>query len=203
MIKITGADRLSFLQGLITQDINLLTDDTIVYSAMLTPQGKYLFDFFISQQDEAICLECHSMQAPDLYKKLKMHKLRSDVQVELIEKIPVYALCEHGYDDPRHTDMGKRSYTAVEGEEQPYNTYVQKSISLAIPDCFHDLEAGRSTPFEGNLDRLNAISFTKGCYMGQELVSRIHHRGLIKKRLQPVQDAGGSLKLELSPVSND
>lgn len=183
IIKVTGADAKQFLQGLITQDIELLTPENMLYSAFLTPQGKYLSDFFITQHNDEIWLEGDKEKMQNLLKKLRLHKLRSDVTLDYFNHA-VYVSFDKGvYQDPRHKDMGYRSYQKPDGVDDLIETYEQKRISLSIPNGVTDLTEGKSTPFEGNLDLLNAISFTKGCYLGQELISRIHHRGLIKKRL--------------------
>lgn len=186
IIKVTGTDAKSFLQGLITQDIALLNPEVMLYSALLTPQGKYLYDFFITQHEDDIWMEGNNAQMHAMLPKLTLHQLRSDVSLS-VEDCTVYVSFDQGeYADPRHGDMGWRSYQTPEGNETSPTAYHEKRIALAIPDGTTDLIQGKSSPFEGNLDRLNALSFTKGCYMGQELVSRIHHRGLIKKRLSPI-----------------
>lgn len=172
----------------------------MIYSAFLTPQGKYLADFFITAADGTINLEGEETQMGEVYKKLSLHKLRSDVALSL-EPTSVYVSFENGaYKDPRHDDMGYRSYTQPNGAEIEPNAYHAKRIALAIPDA-EDWDVGRSSPFQGNLDLLNAISFTKGCYMGQELVSRIHHRGLVKKRMAPETSEDGTVTLTAQKVS--
>ena len=196
MILVEGTDRYDFLQGLITQDITLLKPGLMLYSAFLTPQGKYLADFFITEKDGIIGLEGYEPQMQDVLKKLNLHKLRSDVTLSLAPAETYVSFTTGDYKDPRHNDMGYRSYTRPQGDETDIDAYHKKRICLAIPEA-GDMEAGQSSPFEGNLDRLHAISFSKGCYMGQELVSRIHHRGLVKRRLQPVTQANGEQILEL------
>lgn len=201
IIKVEGTDKLHFLQGLITQDIETLNIHNMLYGAMLTPQGKYLYDFFITAQEEFICLEGDKQQMTEMVKKLTLHKLRSDVSLTLEDHNVFVSFDEGDYADPRHQGMGYRSYKQPIGTKTTMDAYNQKRITLAIPDGTTDLTPGKSSPFEGNLDLINGISFSKGCYMGQELVSRIHHRGLVKRRLTPLPDEAGQLKLMLDKVT--
>ncbi len=191
-VKISGKDRRSFLQNLITNDMNLLDEQNIVYSCLLTPQGKFLFDFFISQSNEMLIIDCEGAErSHDLIKLLNMYKLRADINIEVIENAPVYAIIgspDYGYKDPRHKDMGYRSYEKPDDlPEQNFDRWDYLRISLSIPDGSRDMIVGRSTLLECNIDKLNGVSFDKGCYIGQEITARMHYRGLVKKHLRTVK----------------
>ena len=194
LIILSGHDSMSFLQGLITQDINLLHQQDSIYSWFLTPNGKFLFDFFITKNQEQLFIECEGQdRASDLLKRLQMFKLRSDVEFELNEQIDVYAsfeaACnEHHYLDPRHADMGWRTLEKPSSEDEiPFDTWDLQRIKLGIPDGSRDMTPQRSTLLDFGIDRYHGVSFDKGCYMGQELTARMHYRALSKKVFIPVE----------------
>ncbi len=185
-IAVTGNDRASFLQGLITQDVDRLSaENPLLYSALLTPQGKYLYDFFLWHSDDAIVIETDAPRRDEFLTLLRRYTLRKDVQLtaqdgdvfQIIEGSVIGAL-----PDPRHDALGARTRTKPDGDDVDIAQWDTLRLAHNVPDCPKDLRVGLSSPFEGNIDLLNGISFEKGCYMGQELVSRIHHRGLVKRR---------------------
>lgn len=186
LIHLEGADRHDFLQGLITNDIRKLEPGKALYACLLTPQGKYLHDFFIHEGDGFTLIDCEGgARAQDLFKRLTMYRLRSDVQLSLEEKHDVYAMfgTKTGVADPRHPDMGYRTFEKPDIAEQQFEVWDKRRIELTIPDGSRDMEIERSTLLECNLDKVNAIDWDKGCYMGQELTARMHYRGLAKKHL--------------------
>lgn len=200
-ITISGADKKSFIQGLITQDIQKLNDQPLIYACLLTAQGKFLYDFFIRKEvingTESYILDCEGGErGTSLLKKLKMYKLRSNVELSLSDN--VFASQMFGgdidpsstpecYIDPRHISCGFRAYAKPTNiDEAPFDTWDAHRIRAEIPDGSRDLIPEKSFIHEGRLDELNAASYDKGCYMGQELVSRMHHRGLVKKHLKCV-----------------
>ncbi len=189
-LKISGKDSRSFLQGLITNDINFLDTQSCIYACLLTPQGKFLYDFFITENNGVLTLDCEGGErASSLAKLLNMYKLRADASIEITDNIPVYAIWDKnmGTQDPRHEDMGYRSFKKPENlPEKPFMEWDTRRIKLCIPDGSRDLLPQKSTMDEGCMDQLNAISYDKGCYVGQELTARMHYRGLGKKNLQTV-----------------
>ena len=188
LIKVSGADRRAFLQGLISNDVNLLDKQPSVYACLLTAQGKFLHDFFLTEKDDTILIDCEGgARAEDLAKRLKMFKLRSKVEIEVEPSHNVYISNTEGWDDPRHPDLGKRSFTKPAGEEQPFEVWDKKRIMLAVPDGSRDMIVEKSTLLESGIDILNGISWDKGCYVGQELTARMNYRALVKKRLQTVK----------------
>lgn len=203
MIHVAGADAFKFLQGLITNDMRLLETQDMIYACLLTPQGKFLYDFFIRKDGAGFIIDCEGgARAESLLKKLTQYKIRANVTLALQDNVPVYQIFI-GSDfnatiDPRNTACGYRSYTQPEDiESVAYPVWDEHRIRNEIPDGSRDLIVDKSYIHEGRLDDLNAVSYTKGCYVGQELVSRMHHRGLTKKILKCVDLDGLSEGAEL------
>lgn len=193
LVHIEGEDRVTFLQGLVSNDVAAAAPGKIIYACLLTPQGKFLHDFFIHAGDGFLLLDCEGGdRAKDLYERLLKFRLRSKVQLSVEETVPVYAIfgSDTGISDPRHADLGNRSFEKPDLEEKPFEDWDHLRISLAIPDGSRDMELERSTLLECGIDRLNGIDWNKGCYMGQELTARTHYRGLVKKHLYTVKIDG-------------
>lgn len=193
-IRITGADRFVFLQNLATNDLTLLERQPAIYSCFLTPQGKFLHDFFVTTDGDALVLDCEGgARANDLVKKMKPFKLRSKVEFEVEPDAPVYAVFgkETGYADPRHSNLGFRTTENLAGlEEKTFSAWDERRIRLAIPDGSRDMAVEKDTVLECNIDKANGVSHQKGCYIGQEITARMHLRGLVKKHLYPVKIDG-------------
>jgi folate-binding protein YgfZ len=192
LIRISGADRESFVQGLITNDINLLKTQNLLYACLLSAQGKFLHDLFIARDGESLLMDCEGGQrAADLARRLSMYKLRAAVSIETLPDQSIYAIfgtSDLGAPDPRHPDMGYRSFEKPENlVQKPFEDWDKLRISLSIPDGSRDLIPEKSTLDEGRIDQLNGVDYTKGCYVGQELTARMHYRGLGKKHLYAVQ----------------
>lgn len=186
LLRLSGPDTRNFLQGLISNDVNLLDTQPLVYACLLNAQGKFLHDFFLSEKDGTILIDCEGGErAKDLFKRLSIYKLRADVKIELIEKNSVYVgLGSWGAMDPR--GFGVRAFDQPDVKQKPFDVWDKTRIELCIPDGSRDMIPEKSTLMESNLDLLNGISFDKGCYIGQELTARMHYRALVKKRLQTV-----------------
>lgn len=189
LVHIEGADRHEFLQNIITNDIDTLEAGVLIYACLLSPQGKFLHDFFVSRGDGFLLLECEGGErAQDLYKRLSLYRLRAEVKISVVEQVPVYAgFGFNGLPDPRHMDMGVRSFEKPDIEERPFAEWDRHRIVLCVPDGSRDLIVNSSTLEEGHIDKLNGVSYEKGCYVGQELTARMHHRGLGKKHLYTVR----------------
>ena len=213
LIKVSGPDRRAFLQGLISNDVNLLDMQPCVYACLLNAQGKFLHDFFMMEKDKTILLDCEGgARAEDLARRLSMYKLRADVKIECDANIAVYSIlsssgltggsqavssttrspvfAEDGkkWKDPRHPEIGFRSFEKPDDiEEKPFEFYDRQRIFLTIPEGSRDMAIEKSTLLESNIDKLNGISFEKGCYIGQELTARMHYRNLGKKHLRTVK----------------
>ncbi len=185
LITVTGEDRHAFLQALVSNDLDLLQTQTSLYACLLTPQGKFLFDFIIYRDGNRLLLDCEGGErAEALLKRLKMYKLRSKVEMTLMADVPVYASAQGTYPDPRHLQLGFRSLERPENlSEQLFSVWDEHRIRLGVPDGSRDMVPEQSTLIECNIDQVKGISFTKGCYIGQELTARMQHRGLAKKHL--------------------
>ncbi len=206
-IKIKGKGAEPFLQGLITNDIHLLEREDCIYACLLTPQGKFLYDFFITKEPEMLILDCEGGERTNsLTKALSMYRLRTPVEIESHPETSIYAIMnsEYGHKDPRHPNMGYRSFEKpTKIPERPFEEWDYHRISLCVPDGSRDLIIGKSTMDEGNMDQLNAISYDKGCYIGQELTARMHYRGLGKKKLKTVRLDNAPEKAELRSSCKD
>lgn len=189
LIHLEGEDRISFLNGLVSNDVAKSSSGAIRYSCLLTPQGKFLHDFFIHAGDGFLLLDCEGgNRARDLYDRLNKFRLRAKVKISVEENHPVYAVFggDEGLPDPRHAGMGRRTFEKPDFDEKPFSEWDRLRISLCIPDGSRDIELEKSTLLEVHIDKLNGIDWKKGCYMGQELTARMHYRGLAKKHLYTV-----------------
>jgi hypothetical protein len=192
VIAVTGPEARSFLQGLITNDIERLAPGTGVYAALLTPQGKILFDFFLVEGDGAILIDCLAASRDALLKRLSMYKLRAKVTLEPRDQLAVLAEWAGGhakyaiaYPDPRVAALGTRAIVA-NGEMRvgllPALAYHAHRVALGIPEAA-DFGSDKMFALDADLDELHAVDFQKGCYIGQELTARMKHRGTARKRL--------------------
>ena len=192
-VIVQGSEAKAFLQGLITNDMGLLDSRPMIYGCLLSPQGKFQHDFFIHKEGpDVFFLDCEGGEhASSLAKKLTMFKLRSDVSVDCMTDINVIAGTDTKPDsamiDPRLEDLGWRDYSETLSAKDEDHIYEQHRITLGVPDGSKDMIRDKSTIIESWLHKLNAVSFKKGCYMGQELVARMYYRGLAKKHLYPVK----------------
>ena len=195
VLEVTGADRVSFLQGLVSNDVTAAQPGRAVWAALLTPQGKWLADFFISADTDRLLLDVEAAQAAMLTQRLTRFRLRAKVAVAPVP-LHVYAGWNEppppgAAPDPRLPGAGWRWLTA----EQPTATATPEDhdlhrLALGLPAGSRDLEAEKTTLLEAGFDALGGVSWTKGCYMGQELTARTKYRGLLKRQLIPVRVAG-------------
>lgn len=192
-VTVSGQDSLAFLQGLISNDVGLLDTQPVFYACLLTPQGKFLFDFFVSRSDDAIILECEGHdRAEELSKCLNKFKLRSRVQINhLLHKDVFYTSMPGPMTDPRDPALGQRIYSKPDLPEMPFATWDKIRIERCIPDGSRDMVPGESSLAECGIDAINGVSYSKGCYMGQELTARMHYRGLAKKHLYALRTHDG------------
>jgi folate-binding protein YgfZ len=200
VVAVTGPEARTFLQGLITNDIEKVSPDNAIYAALLTPQGKILFDFLIVEGDGALLLDCRRERRDALVKRLAMYRLRAKVQVEPREQLNVLAGLEGRpaargitFADPRLEALGHRTIGAA--AEMPavsasQHVYTDLRIRLGVPEG-SDFGIERMFALDAGLDELHAIDFEKGCYVGQELTARMKHRGTARKRLLPVVSING------------
>jgi folate-binding protein YgfZ len=192
-IAVTGEDRVAFLQGLVSNDVAEAAPGRAVWAALLTPQGKWLADFFVLSDGERLLLDCERAQLAMLLQRLTRYRLRSRVALGPAG-IPVHVAWDGEPNlagimarDPRLPEAGWRVLTAdpiaVNATEAEWDSY---RLGLGLPDGSRDMEAEKSVLLEAGFDELHGVSWTKGCYMGQELTARTKYRGLVKRRLVPV-----------------
>lgn len=193
VLTISGPGRKSFLQGLITNNVEKISGNSALYAALLTPQGKYLHDFFISEAGDTLYLDCERDRLPDLLRRLMIYKLRAEVDItDCSDKYIVLATSNRlmealvSYADPRHSEMGFRSVHAAL-DDQTDDQYDKLRLALGLPDGSRDFDVDRTLILEGNVEQLNGVDFDKGCYVGQEVTARMKHRASLKKRLLPVK----------------
>ncbi len=192
IFRLTGKDVRSLLQGLVTTDIARL-DDGLAYAALLTPQGKYLADFFLFQNGEDVFLDVAEPLADDLQKRLNMYRLRADVTIALsglnlqrgTGPAPVGALA-----DPRHPDMGWRAYSEAPAQEDATDWDAIR-VANCIPESGIELTPD-SFILEAGFERLNGVDFRKGCYVGQEVTARMKHKTELRKGLRRVAIDGAA-----------
>jgi len=194
VLSVTGTDRVAFLQGLVSNDVALAGPGRAVWAALLSPQGKWLADFFILADGERLLLDCEAAGAPDLARRLSRYRLRAQVAVAA-EALHVHAAWNGAPEtvdgiqaaDPRLPAAGWRILSAaLLPASASAAEYDRHRLSLGLPDGSRDMEADKSVLLEAGFDALHGVSWTKGCYMGQELTARTKYRGLLKRRLYPV-----------------
>lgn len=214
VIAVGGADRVEFLQGLISNDTTKVAPGRAVWAALLTPQGRFLNDMFVADGgDDTLLLETERERAPALAKKFSLYKLRSKVTVEdrsaAMEVAVVFgtgaerALEIDGaiaFVDPRLAELGVRvlapagtvaALLSARGiTAAPLDDYDALRLSLGVPDGSRDLPVEKALLLESGFDELNGVDWKKGCYMGQELTARTKYRALVRKRLFPVSVEG-------------
>lgn len=214
VVRVGGPDAKKLLQGILTNDMDLLDGEgAALHSGLLTPQGKILFDFFVVSTAEGYLLEIDGGCAADLVKRLTMYKLRADAAIQDVSaNYSVAAIWGEGADrlgnqtgcvhftDPRHADLGLRllmgltndgALVRLGSDAAGETAFDAHRIALGVPQAGKDFPLGDTFPHEALYDQLNGVSFTKGCFVGQEVVSRMQHRGTARKRVvQVVAETG-------------
>ena len=190
IIEVTGADRVEFLQGLVTNDVRR---EGLTYAALLTPQGKYLADFFVLPRPDSLLIDVAASHAAMLLQRLSMYRLRAKVALE-----PVALTVSRGtgpapdgaLPDPRHPDLGWRLYGdgADAGDGTDWDAL---RVAHAIPETGIELTT-ETYILEAGFERLNGVDFRKGCYVGQEVTARMKHKTELKKGLARVQVDGSA-----------
>lgn len=199
VIRLSGPDSRSLLQGLITSDMDDLNGKSALYAGLLTPQGKFLFDMIIVADGDDFLLDVEAERKGDLIRRLMMYKLRADVTIT-DDSASVWALFDGdpssgtSYADPRHKSLHKRVISvdspAPDAAKLAYGDYEQRRIRHGVPDGSRDMEVEKYFWLETGAEKLNGVSFTKGCFVGQELTARMKHRMALKKKLVPMKAEG-------------
>lgn len=195
LVRVSGPEAASFLQGLLTCDVEGLAPGGLRYGALLTPQGKFLFDLFVVGGGESLLIDVEADRRDAFVRRLSMYRLRAKVEIALADG-GVWA--RWGADasapwiqDPRLPALGARAYgDPPEAETASEDDYDGWRLSLGVPDPARDCEVDRSFPIEADFDLLNGIDFQKGCFVGQETTSRMKRRGQIRTRTVPIDFDG-------------
>lgn len=212
LFRLTGSDAAEWLQGLITNDVKRLETEGALYAALLSPQGKILFDFLVYKAADSLLIDCEAASLDPLMKRLSMYRLRSDVVLAAEPSLGVISSCtpldtalpfvELAVRDPRLEKLGYRMVGNLDlmrqeyesqghrvGDESVYRDYLLK---LGVSNGAADFAPGKAYPLESNFEELNGVSFTKGCFIGQEIVARMKHKTVLKKRTLPFTTDGGT-----------
>lgn len=184
VMKITGADREVFLQGLVTNDVAGLAHGP-VYAAILTPQGKYLADFLLVPQPEAILLDVAEPLAEGLLKRLNMYRLRAAVTIEVTDLMVLRGLGtppKGAVADPRDPALGWRAYVPQGSpQDAPAIDWDAIRVTHLIPETLRELVPNETFILEAGFERLKGVDFRKGCYVGQEVTARMKHKTELRK----------------------
>jgi folate-binding protein YgfZ len=203
VIGLTGEETLPFLQDLLTCEVETLKPGEAAHGGLLTPQGKILFDFFVIATPDGALLDCDAGQRDGLLQRLTMYKLRRAITLAAQDGLGVAAAWGDGdlppiegalvYADPRLTDLGHRiiAPASVLGgiANASADDYTAMRIALGVADSA-EIGSGEMFPHEANYDQFGSVNFRKGCYVGQEVVSRMQHRGTARARIVPVKGEG-------------
>jgi folate-binding protein YgfZ len=188
-IRITGEDRVSFLQGLLTQDVTRLSEEKIQFAAMLSPQGKILHDMFLIHLDDAILLDTQAAYADTLLKRLSLYKLRAKVSIEALTTPDTQGAALPALPDPRHPELAQRHCLS------PVTCHLP--LSLGIPELGRDFAPDSVVALDAGYDLLHAVSFSKGCYVGQEVTARMHYKNIARRGFYQLWREGAVAKLAL------
>ena len=221
-INIAGDDRQEFLQGLITNDINACNRNNPIYSCILSPQGKFLADFFVIELDGSYLIEIHNRFFDNILQKLQLYKLKSKV---IISENNSYLSCvlfinkkiavpNHliSFQDPRNNNIGIRYILNTDNSSSlkklgftpvDINYYKEILMKNLIPYSPDDLIVNKSLLLENNFQNINAISWDKGCYVGQEITARMKYRALLKKKIYTLEIISGSIQVGEKITIND
>lgn len=196
-LSLTGPDTLVLLERLVTNATNDWDQGTTRYGALLTPQGKVLADFLALRIADGVLLDVSADYVDDLAKRLKMFRLRSKVEIARLDNFAVMASIEetpddmpplsgaaHVYQDSRYPGGRMRRFVTIDqvDQDQSISAYHADRIANGIPEQGFDFGAAEVFPADINMDILGGVALKKGCFVGQEVVSRMHRRGQIRKR---------------------
>lgn len=198
VLAFEGQDRITFLQGLVSNDVTLASQGHALWSAVLTPQGRWLSEFFLYEdtapENPRLLMDCPAEHADMLQKRLSRFRLRADVRISKTDLRVITGpdgtsppANSTTAPDPRTEHAGWRALISPDMPatgETPH-AYLVRRLSLGLPD-WTDFEAEKTLALEANMDLLKGVSFSKGCYMGQELTARTHYRAVLKRRILPV-----------------
>ncbi len=181
LLRLSGADVREFLQGLVTNDTRTLAAGRPVWAGLLTAQGKAQWDFILWPDGDDVLIDCEADQAEALAKRLTLYRLRRPITIVRDDALGVHWSAE-GEGDPRLPALGRRWLGAPEGEAAD-DAWLAHRLALGVPEGVAELGADKTLWLEANATELNGVSFTKGCYVGQENTARMNWRQKVNRRL--------------------
>jgi folate-binding protein YgfZ len=180
LIRLSGDDVRDFLQGLVTNDVVAL-DSGPIWTALLTPQGKALFDFILWPDGDAVLVDCEAAQAEALARRLTHYRLRRAITIEPADGAVHWSPDgEQGVPDPRLAELGRRWLAPAAASA---TGWLEHRLRLGVTEGVAELGSGETLWLECNAAELNGVSFAKGCYVGQENTARMHYRAKVNRRL--------------------
>ncbi len=199
VLAVTGSDAEKFLQDLVTNDVSA-TKGGLVYAALLSPKGKYLFDFFLSKAPDGFFVDIQTDRADALVQRLTMYRLRADVTISATEFLVNRGLAggEHdpvpsgAFADPRHRALGWRKIAADRGSAAKID-WTAVRVANCIPKTGVELQPDDSYILESGFEALSGVDFRKGCYVGQEITARMKHKTELRKGLRTVKVVGTAI----------
>ncbi|MGE3745025.1 MAG: folate-binding protein YgfZ [Sphingomonadaceae bacterium] len=179
LIRLSGTEVRGFLQGLVTNDV---TGALPVWAGLLTAQGKALFDFLVWQDGDDLLIDCEAEQADALAKRLTLYRLRRPITIKRDDALAVHWSSEgdRGVADPRLSELGRRWIAPPDDAAEGWHDHRR---ALGVAEGVADLGSDKYLWLECNADLLNGVSFTKGCYVGQENTARMNYRNKVNRRL--------------------
>jgi folate-binding protein YgfZ len=183
LIRLSGEDVRGFLQGLVTNDV---AGEPPVWAALLSAQGKALFDFLVWADGDDLLIDCEAMQAVALARRLTLYRLRRPITIAPDEALAVHwsAEGEEGVPDPRLAALGRRW---IAPPDRPAEGWIAHRLSLGVAEGIAELGSEQTLWLEANAAELRGVSFTKGCYVGQENTARMNWRQKVNRRLVVVR----------------
>jgi folate-binding protein YgfZ len=211
LIAIRGEGARAFLQGVVSNNVESARGDVLIYAFLLTPQGKYLYDFLVLESADGLWIDIAQADTSGLIAKLSQYRLRAKIAIEdICGQIAVAAIwggivpSDSGLrrlTDPRATGLGERAYLPRDTARPALETtgatlantvlYAAHLLSLGVPNGESDFQREQSFLLECNAEELHGVDFRKGCYVGQEMTARMKHRGTARRRIMRVAMAGG------------
>ena len=181
LLRLSGEDVGGFLQGLVTNDVDQLADDKPIWAALLAAQGKALFDFILWAHGGDVLIDCEADQLETLRKRLLLYRLRRPIAIERDDSLAVHWSREGGgAADPRLPELGRRWLAPA---DEPAEGWLRHRLSLGVTEGVAELGSDKTLWLECNAAELNGVSFTKGCYVGQENTARMNYRNKVNRRL--------------------
>jgi folate-binding protein YgfZ len=188
LLRLSGEDVKGFLQGLVTNDLDALAPDRPLWAALLSAQGKALFDFILWADGADVLIDCEASQADALARRLSLYRLRRAIAIARDDSLAVHWSRE-GEDDPRLPALGRRWLAPPDGAAKGWRAH---RLSLGVTEGVAEFGSDKTLWLECNAAELNGVSFSKGCYVGQENTARMNWRQKVNRRLVVVSaDAPG------------